>query len=262
MNLPPCARLGLAISLALGAHASASASEACLDDSQDIATDRPSVTNSSLVVPRGSLQVENGINWTAWNSYWTLDGPNTRLRAGIAPCTELLADLPDYTNEVLGYGPKGFSDFAPAIKHQFAGLPAGMNLSAIAGLALPTGARHISGDGYNPYLQFPWSQQLDQRWTAAGMLSTLWRTGEPFNTTIVQPTFLIDRQIGPKSDAFFEYVGDFLSRGTPAEAVNLGISYRLTHTQQIDFRVGFGLNRNAPDYSVGVGYSFRFDGLW
>jgi hypothetical protein len=25
--------------------------------------------------------------------------------------------------------------------------------------------------------------------------------------------------------------------------------------------VAFGLNRNAPSYIVGVGYSFRFDGL-
>jgi hypothetical protein len=94
------------------------------------------------------------------------------------------------------------------------------------------------------------------------MLSTSWRTGQPFSTTIVQPSALIGRQLGPRSDAFFEYVGDFLSRGTPAEALNLGISYRLTHTQQIDFGVGFGLNRNAPDYAVGIGYSVRFDGLW
>jgi hypothetical protein len=39
-------------------------------------------------------------------------------------------------------------------------------------------------------------------------------------------------------------------------------SYRKTKVQQIDFHVSFGFNRNAPDYIVGVGYSFRFDGFW
>jgi hypothetical protein len=36
--------------------------------------------------------------------------------------------------------------------------------------------------------------------------------------------------------------------------------YRLSKTQQVDFHVAIGLNRNAPDYIVGIGYSFRIDG--
>ena len=35
-----------------------------------------------------------------------------------------------------------------------------------------------------------------------------------------------------------------------------------TNTQQIDFHVAMGLNDNAPTYIFGVGYSFRFDGLF
>ena len=37
---------------------------------------------------------------------------------------------------------------------------------------------------------------------------------------------------------------------------------RLTATQQLDFHVAAGLNHNAPSYIVGVGYSFRVDGLF
>ena len=33
-------------------------------------------------------------------------------------------------------------------------------------------------------------------------------------------------------------------------------------TQQVDFRIAFGLNHNAPSYSVGIGYYWRFDGLY
>jgi len=47
----------------------------------------------------------------------------------------------------------------------------------------------------------------------------------------------------------------------PSQLLNSGGVYRLSPTQQVDFHVAFGLNRNAPSYIVGVGYSFRFDGL-
>ena len=72
------------------------AAGACPDATQDIATDRPSVTNSSSVAPAGSLQLENGLNWTSGPGQdHLLDGPNTRARLGLGGCTELLVDLPD-----------------------------------------------------------------------------------------------------------------------------------------------------------------------
>jgi len=235
---------------------------ACPDATQDIATDRPSVTNSSSVVPAASLQTENGVDWTSRAGQDVLDGPDTRMRLGLGGCTELLIDLPDYLGGVSGHGPSGFSSVAPAFKHQFDDLPVGTTLSVTAGLTLPTGAVRISGSGYNPYLQFPWTQDLGDGWTAGGMLSTTWLTGRPQSATVVQPSFLIDRQVSAHADIFAEYIGDFQNRGLPAEALNFGGSYRLTSTQQIDFHAGFGLNRQASNYFVGIGYSLRFDGLW
>src|ERR1700674_2474531 len=45
----------------VGVPASAAA-DSCPQPSSEIATDRPDVTNSSLVVPQGSFQQENGVN--------------------------------------------------------------------------------------------------------------------------------------------------------------------------------------------------------
>jgi len=160
----------LSATVLLGFAADAARADGCADATQDIVTDRPSVTNSSIVVPGGSLQIENGINWTQHPGQGALDGPNTRLRFGVGNCTEMLVDLPDYTGGVSGHGPSGFSDVAPAIKHQLQGLPSGLNASVTAGLAFPTGAQAISGSGYNPYLQLPWTQDLGGGWTAGGMV--------------------------------------------------------------------------------------------
>jgi hypothetical protein len=35
----------------------------------------------------------------------------------------------------------------------------------------------------------------------------------------------------------------------------------LNRTEQIDFHLAFGLNRNSPDYIIGVGYSYRWDNV-
>src|SRR6476659_6844057 len=70
--------------------------DTCPTAKDEIATDRPDVTNSSLVVPTGSLQSENGVNFSARDGGRVLDGTNTRWRLGIAPCLELLLDLPTY----------------------------------------------------------------------------------------------------------------------------------------------------------------------
>jgi hypothetical protein len=44
--------------------------------------------------------------------------------------------------------------------------------------------------------------------------------------------------------------------------INSGAGYRVTNTQQVDFHVAIGLNDIAPNYIIGIGYSFRFDNLF
>ena len=76
--------------------ASANADEGCTQTGAPIETDRPDVTNSSVVIPLGSFQNENGINFSRSNGGHVFDGTNSRLRLGIAPCLEVLVDLPSY----------------------------------------------------------------------------------------------------------------------------------------------------------------------
>jgi hypothetical protein len=61
-----------------------------------ISTDRPAVTNSSVVVPAGSLQVENGFLETSSQGQSVLDGPESLVRFGVAKRTELRFTVPDY----------------------------------------------------------------------------------------------------------------------------------------------------------------------
>jgi len=236
--------------------------ESCPTTRDEINTDRPDVTNSSLVVPAGSLQIENGVNFSARDGSRFVDGTNTRLRAGIANCLELLVDVPTYFANVRGLEGSGFSDVAPALKWQISPIPGKVDLSAVFGVALPSGSAGIAGRGAQPYLQFPWSWELRGGWGLSGMFTEFIRPSEPTSKLITEATFVIEKKVTERASLFVEYVGDYPANGSPAQLLNSGGVYRLTPTQQVDFHVAVGLNHNAPSYIVGVGYSVRFDELF
>jgi len=220
------------------------------------------VTNSSFVVPNGSLQAENGINLTAHQASRIIDGTNTRIRLGVAHCIELLVDLPDYFHFVRGRGPTGFSDLALAAKAQLEPLPGGIVLSATAGLGFPTGASRISGHAHNPYVQFPGSREIGGGWCVSGMFTQFWFPGQQKSNAISEATFVVEREVGAHADLFIEYVGDYPNHSAPSQVINFGGAYRFTATQQIDFHAAFGLTNRSPTYFFGLGYSFRFDSLF
>jgi hypothetical protein len=260
-TLPPGRFAVLTLVFVAAAPALAQAGE-CPTSASEIATDRPDVTNSSLVVPVGSLQGENGINTTRRGLDKTFDGTNSRLRLGIANCVEILVDVPNYVGRLKGDADTGFGNVAPAIKWQFGSLPEPWNLSVTAGAGLPTGSPKIAGPGLQPYLQFPWSYEIGSGWGTSGMVTTFFFPSDPANKQTTEATFVLEKKITERASLFAEYVGDYPSRGSSVQLFNTGGGYLLTRTQTIDFHVALGLNRNSPNYIVGLGYSFRFDDLF
>jgi Putative MetA-pathway of phenol degradation len=144
-----------------------------------IVTDRPAVTDSSIVAAQGSLQFENGFLDSASLGQSTFDGPETWVRFGVASKTELRLITPDYFD--LPYGGSGFGDLAIGMKRQL-GPAAGFDVSVILMVSLPTGAHAISSHGYDPFVRLRWSRSLSANWTVAGMLSVYFRARETGGT--------------------------------------------------------------------------------
>jgi hypothetical protein len=240
----------------------AAASEGCPTSKDEIATDRPDVTNSSLVVPTGSFQSENGVNLSGRNGATIFDGTNSRLRLGVTPCLEVLVDVPTYFAVLSGEASSGATNVTPAIKWQISPVPGKIDLSVVAGAGLPTGTPSIAGPGIQPYLQFPWSWELGGGWSLNGMDTAFFRPSDPVSKLITETTFSLEKKVGEHADVFVEYVGDYPEHGASELLLNSGGAYRLRKTEQIDFHVAFGLNENAPTYIFGLGYSFRLDGLF
>jgi Putative MetA-pathway of phenol degradation len=255
-------RLAMVLCFGLVGVPASAAADSCPQRSSEIATDRPDVTNSSLVVPQGSFQQENGVNISGRNGGAVWDGTNTRLRLGIVSCLEVLVDVPSYFDAISGHADTGFTNVMPAIKWQVSPLPEKFDLSATFGAGLPTGTKAIAGPGVQPYVQFPWSLELSGGWGMSGMFTNFIAPTDPINKLSTETTFVIEREFGKNAFLFVEYVGDYHTHGGPSYLINSGGGYRITRTQQIDFHIAMGLNDNAPSYIFGVGYSFRFDGLF
>jgi len=229
------------------------------DAASSISTDRPQITEASTVVPCGSLQFENGFAETEVGSKWGADLPETWMRWGIPAKGEIRFAVPDYfTSDDTATGfSSGASDIVLGYKQQL-GPTHGFDVSVIPSLSFPTGSSRISSHGYDPFVQIPWSRSLSKNWTAAGMFSVAWPTQPTGRNTTGQASVYFDRQLTNPWDAWIEYSGSFPERGGLAHILNMGTCYKPTPHQQIDFHFSVGLSSAAPDYSVGVGYSVRF----
>ena len=253
----------LALLLAAWAPLHAQGPPATTDTPAPIVTDRPTFTNSSIVVPSGSLQAENGFLETDRQGQNIADGPETLLRFGVATKTELRFAAPDYYYNLNGGGGSGFGDLAIGVKQQLGPTPGGFDVSATLFLSFPTGADAVSSGGYDPGLQVAWSHGLGSKWTAAGMLSLYAPTQDHRRDVTGEATILLDRLLARSWDVIVEYVGDFPERGGTRQLLHFATELRVgkRQQQQLDFHYGVGLSSAAVDHFVGVGYSFRFQVL-
>jgi hypothetical protein len=127
-----CAALFLAV--IVGTVAPKVRAQTCGANAQStIATDRPQITSSSIVVPCGSLQFENGFQDTSNGGQQAFDFPETAVRLGIASKTELRFGVPDYFYNYDTAPPfgNGFSDLSLGFKQQLGPTRGGFDVSLI-----------------------------------------------------------------------------------------------------------------------------------
>jgi len=224
-----------------------------------ITTDRPAVTESSVVVPEGGFQLENGFLATDTGDHHVLDFPESDLRYGLFAKTELRLSLPDYFRNLAApnAGASGFGDTTVGLKEQLGPLH-GFDVSIIPSLSLPTGAAPVSSHGHDPAVQLPWSRSLAADWSVAGQLAAYWPTVGGRHRAVDEATLLFDRQLTARCDAFIEYAADIAQRGGTSQLLHVGAAYRLAAHHQLDVHAAAGLSQAAPRSFIGVGYSYLF----
>jgi Putative MetA-pathway of phenol degradation len=229
----------------------------------EIVTDRPDVTEASIVVPVDSLQIENGFTQTSNHGTGTFDLSKSLVRYGLSERTELRIGIPSVFFGDAGAQPTaGVSDVSFGLKRQLGPLPENFDLAVIAALSFPTGTGNESSHGFDAFTKFPWSRSLTEKWSSGGMFSGFWETVEQRHRFLAETTLYLERELTKKTDAFVEFAGDYLARGSTKEFIHFGMAYRFTARSQVDFHFGFGLTEATPNHFFAAGYSFRVDHLF
>lgn len=230
-----------------------------MPDEPGIVTDRPDVTESSIVVPKGSVQLENGITWTKQRHDNAIDFSETLVRVGLLNRTELRLVLPNYlADPTTSSAPSVLGDIAIGGKQQVGPVPGHFDLSVIVAVSLPTGANRISSHGFDPFVKFPWSKDLGKRWSIGGMQSVFWNTQGRRRNLTWEATLTAEQEMTTRWSLFAEYAGDFPRITGSQQIAHFGTTYRITPDQQIDSHFGFGLSPRSLGRFLAIGYSIRF----
>jgi hypothetical protein len=93
------------------------------------------------------------------------------------------------------------------------------------------------------------------------MFTLSWFPSESSKNPTFGSALSIVRDLGESANMSIDYGGTY-DHQRPTQVLDTTAQWRFTNTQQVDFQAGFGLNSSSPDHFVGIGYSFRLDGLF
>ena len=239
---------------------------------QDLVTDRPDQTESSVTVPAGHWQLEAG--WTFTHDeedglqVESHEAPGTLLRVGIAERWELRFGWSGWVHEDVQSGSlrqesEGVGDAEVGAKvylrEQRGGSP---EIALLFSTSVPLGDGDLTSDEFDPAFRFSLSHTFNERLSLGYNLGVNWATsGGADSSTLSRGiyTVALGLAIDDRTGAFVELFGDVAlsDRGSPSHSIDGGFTFLLTETLQLDLAGGLGLSDVAPDWFVGAGVSFR-----
>ena len=264
------------------------------DESPELVTDRPDLTESSSVVPKGTVQLETG-----W-SMEEFDTPGGKLRAHHFPSTLARIGLHERVELRIGWDggqwqkldldreavtSSGAGDMQVGTKMALWSESQKMPETAVlVGVSLPTGTscraaeqlgnriycnsfNLYSSRRYDPSAIVAMSKTLNERFSLGWNLGAAWLTErEDSGGLDTLPRGIYSVALGiaatEKAGFFVEFFGDTSLTGAsrPSNSVDGGMTFLVLPNVQLDASAGKGISSEAPDWFIGAGVSFRLPG--
>lgn len=242
---------------------------------EPISTDRPDFVESSDVMGTGRWQVETGLQ----SERTRADGLESRttttpllLRLGVGHALELRLETDGAirtrsTDTTTGatQTEHGTSDVSLGVKWRMRDGDEAQGTPAIAWLVhvdVDSGSRAFRGQGLRPSLRVVAEWELPQDVSVGVMPGLLYDKdddGRRFTSGLLAVT--VSKALAPAWHAFAELAGEDLGarpRRQPVQFFDMGVTWLVTESLQLDASVTRGLGSAAPDLAWGVGLSMRF----
>ncbi|MCF8374151.1 MAG: transporter [Bacteroidales bacterium] len=234
-------------------------------------TDRPDQTESSVTVPKGSLQIETGYVFENTSKDYTSQSiAGTLLRFGLSNNLELRVGAgymnDNYDEEINGlvadvllpeYDFKGFTPFMIGAK-----INIGEENGIVPEMAILTEFT-LGGTGDDVFYEDAMGTKVlfSFSHTLTDFLSFGYNLGAKYDGNQAAANLLYSFVLGAsafnKLGAFVEVYGSSIKNNLPDHRFDAGITYLLTDNLQLDLSGGIGLSDISPENFIGAGFSYR-----
>ncbi len=241
------------------------------DEPPEIATDRPDQTESPTTLAPGWVQLETGWTWTRDTADGVRVGvqevPGTLLRFGLVPRLELRLAWAGWVGETTRvHGRRseddGLGDAELGVKIGLLRDPAGSEIALLVSTSLPVGERPLSSERFDPALRLAVAHALNDQFDLGFNLGIAWESelddqGERDTLSAYLYTVALGRSLSARWSTFVELFGELpaSASGKPCHSFDLGLTYRVRNTVQLDVSAGVGLSAEAADRFFGLGVS-------
>jgi hypothetical protein len=240
----------------------------------ELVTDRPDQTESPVVVPVRTVQVEIGALFTTDEREGTRSevsgAPATLVRYAVHPRLELRLEWEGWI-EAASRGPEGKSRVSegadPELGVKVALAPARgarPEMALLAHVSLPVGGGAFGSPRADPSVRFSAAHTLSERvdlgwnvgWEAHSFRDT---AGQTHTLTRFLYTASLGIELSERVGTFIEVFGDLPGSDSErsAHSLDAGVTFLVAPRVQLDLAAGVGLESEAPDRFIGLGISFR-----
>jgi hypothetical protein len=221
-----------------------------------IDTNRPGFSASPYVLKPGVWQFESGINYEKGNQgagSSLLSLPLPSFRYGLMDETEVLFEWDGISRlRSQSSNATGVTDLSVGLKFQLTEDQAATAFAFQAGLSVPIGEDEFSSNSWDPSIGLAWAHSGLLSLAGTALLS---KSGGDYQ---LDNGIKIVLDTSTNSSGFVEWEANIPDSGGAAHKLNAGLLWWPALHIQWDINGTVGLNDRAPDYALGMGFSYRF----
>jgi len=232
-----------------------------------LVTDRPDHTESSSVVPAGTLQIETGMVYES--DRFTSGDFSTSVKSFNMATTLLRYGLTDFFEFRIGSEyllQKTENNAGQETLKGVNGLDLGTKIflvneegyvpetSFILHVNFPVGNDAFHDDKILPTMLFAMSHSLSEKIGLGYNLGGEWTEAEEINYLY---SVAIGVELTGKLSGFIESYGASSKDDPSSLIVDTGVTYLVKPTLQLDTSIGYSLSEESPDWFINAGFSWR-----